>query len=90
MRGRESSPAIDSHQGIFAKGHIELEVHGVVDKDLGPPEDTRWDLLGDLTSHIDLTHVYEAVVRKEAIQFAWVIESKGKKKKKKSVTIDRT
>lgn len=87
MRWRESSPAIDSHQGIFAKGHVELEVHGVVNKDLGPPEDARRDLLGDLTSHIDLTHVYKAVIRKEAIQFAWAKESKGKKD---SVTIDGT
>lgn len=43
----------------------------MVDEDLRPPEDPRWYLLRDLTSHVDLTHVYETVVREQAVHFAW-------------------
>lgn len=68
-RGKTSSP-IDPYQGIFTQGNIELEVHGVVDEDLRPPEDPRWDLLCDLSSHVYLTHVYEAVIWEQAIHFA--------------------
>lgn len=67
---RKASSSIDSYQGIFTKGHIELEVHGVVDEDLRPPEDPGWYLLRDLTPHVYLAHVYETVIWEQAIRFA--------------------
>lgn len=70
VRRRKASSSIDPYQGIFTKGHIEFEVHGVVDEDLRPPEDSGWYLLCDLTPHVYLTLVYEAVIWKQAIHFA--------------------
>lgn len=67
VRRRQASPPVDSHQGIFTKRHIKFEVHGVVDKDLRPPEDSRRDQLGDFAAHVYLAHVYEAVLREKAI-----------------------
>lgn len=63
----QSSPPVDPHQGIFTKGHIEFEVHGVINKDLRPPEDSRRDQLSHFAAHVYLAHVYEAVLREEAI-----------------------
>lgn len=70
MWRRKASSSIDPYQGIFTKGHIELEVHGVVDEDLRPPEDPGRYLLCDLTPHVYLAHVYKAVVWEQAVHFA--------------------
>lgn len=67
VRRRQTSSPVDPHQGIFTKRHIKFEVHGVVDEDLRPPEDSRRDQLSDFAAHVYLARVYEAVLREKAI-----------------------
>lgn len=42
----------------------------MINEDLGPPEDTRRNLLSDLAAHVNLPHIYIAVIWEQAVQFA--------------------
>lgn len=42
----------------------------MVDEDLRPPEDPGRYLLCDLTPHVYLAHVYEAVIWEQAVHFS--------------------
>lgn len=44
----------------------------MINEDLGPPEDTRGNLLGNLAPHVNLAHIYIAVIWEQAVQFACV------------------
>lgn len=44
----------------------------MINEDLGPPEDTSGNLLGNLAAHVNLPHIYIAVIWEQAVQFACV------------------
>lgn len=53
----------------------------MINEDLGPPEDTRRNLLRDLATHVNLPHIYVAVIREQAVQFACIAHKSTSVKK---------
>lgn len=52
----------------------------MINEDLGPPEDAGGNLLRDLATHVDLPHIYIAVIWEQAVQFACVAHKANQSK----------
>lgn len=53
----------------------------MINEDLGPPEDTGRNLLRDLAPHVNLPHIYIAVIREQAVQFACIAHKVNRSKR---------
>lgn len=77
MSGRNIASAIDPKQGILCQGDIEFQVQWMMDRDLEPPKEARWDRLHHLISNFNFSRVY-------CLSFLKYYISKKQKDKKKS------